>query len=37
MHFVPVADIAYAGEQETYDIEVEGTANFIANGVFVHK
>ena len=37
VHFVPVADIAYAGEQETVDIEVEGTANFIANGVFAHN
>jgi len=37
VHFVPVADIAYAGEAETVDIEVEGTANFIANGVFAHN
>ena len=35
--FVPLTDIKYAGEQATYDIEVEGTANFIANGVFVHN
>ena len=33
----PVANIEYAGEQETYDIEVDGTENFIANGVFVHN
>jgi len=37
VHFVPVANIEYAGEQETYDIQVEGTENFIANGVFVHN
>ncbi len=37
VHFVPVAGMTYLGEQETYDIEVEGTANFIADGVFVHN
>ena len=37
VHFVPVAGMEYAGEQATYDIEVEGTANFIANGIFVHN
>ncbi|MGD0861643.1 MAG: SufD family Fe-S cluster assembly protein [Candidatus Limnocylindrales bacterium] len=37
VHFVPLANIDYAGEQATYDIEVEGTANFIANGVFAHN
>ncbi len=37
VHFVPVAGMRYLGEQETYDIEVEGTANFIADGVFVHN
>jgi len=35
--FVPLTDIKYAGEQATYDIEVEGTANFIANGIFAHN
>ena len=37
VHFVPLANIGYVGEQVTYDIEVEGTANFIANGVFAHN
>ncbi|MBM4407270.1 MAG: hypothetical protein FJ038_01415 [Chloroflexi bacterium] len=37
VHFVPVATIEYAGEHPTVDIEVEGTANFIANGIFVHN
>ncbi len=37
VHFVPVAGMEYAGDEATYDIEVEGTANFIANGVFVHN
>jgi Fe-S cluster assembly scaffold protein SufB len=37
IHFVPLANIDYVGEQITYDIEVEGTANFIANGVFAHN
>ncbi|HJW74261.1 MAG TPA: SufD family Fe-S cluster assembly protein, partial [Thermoleophilia bacterium] len=35
--FVPLTDVKYAGEQATYDIEVEGTANFIANGIFAHN
>ncbi len=37
VHFVPILTIEPAGEHATYDIEVEGTANFIANGVFVHN
>jgi len=37
VHFVPVADMQFAGELPSYDIEVEGTANFIANGVFAHN
>jgi hypothetical protein len=37
VHFVPVSEITYAGEQATFDIEVEGTANFIANGIFAHN
>jgi Fe-S cluster assembly scaffold protein SufB len=37
VHFVPILTIEPAGEHVTYDIEVEGTANFIANGVFVHN
>jgi Fe-S cluster assembly protein SufB len=35
--FAPLTDIKYAGEEATYDIEVEGTANFIANGIFAHN
>jgi Fe-S cluster assembly scaffold protein SufB len=37
VHFVPVLTIVPAGEHVTYDIEVEGTANFIANGIFAHN
>ena len=37
VHFVPISTMEYAGEATTYDIEVEGTANFIANGVFAHN
>jgi Fe-S cluster assembly scaffold protein SufB len=37
VHFIPLADIGYVGELPTYDIEVEGTANFIANGIFAHN
>jgi len=37
IHFVPVSDISYAGEAPTFDIEVEGTENFIANGIFAHN
>ena len=37
VHFVPILTIEPAGQHVTYDIEVEGTANFIANGVFVHN
>ncbi|HET7676441.1 MAG TPA: Fe-S cluster assembly protein SufB [Candidatus Limnocylindrales bacterium] len=35
--FSPVSAMRYAGEQVTYDIEVAGTHNFVANGVFVHN
>ncbi len=37
VHFVPVARMTFVGEEATYDIEVEGTANFIANGIFAHN
>ena len=37
VHFVPIANMEYSGEQTTYDIEVESTANFIANGIFAHN
>jgi Fe-S cluster assembly scaffold protein SufB len=35
--FSPLVDLRFAGEQPTYDIEVEGTANFIANGIIAHN
>jgi len=37
VQFVSVLTIEPAGEHVTYDIEVEGTANFIANGIFAHN
>ena len=37
LHFVPVRSMDYVGELPTIDIEVEGTENFVANGVFVHN
>ncbi|GBC70631.1 FeS cluster assembly protein SufB [Candidatus Calditenuaceae archaeon HR02] len=37
VYFVPVIKIEPAGEKKTYDIEVEGTANFIAQGMIVHN
>jgi hypothetical protein len=37
LYFVPVSKIEYAGRQITYDIEVDGTQNFIANGIMVHN
>ena len=37
-HPVKVIDVQYLGEQETYDIEVEGPwHNFVANGIVVHN
>ena len=35
--FVPVSDISYCGEEDTWDIEVEGAHNFVANGFIVHN
>lgn len=32
-----VVSVEYVGEQEVFDMEVEGTSNFVANGVFVHN
>ena len=32
-----IVEIAYVGEQPTFDITVEGTHNFIADGVVVHN
>jgi Fe-S cluster assembly scaffold protein SufB len=37
VEFVSILTIEPAGAQPTYDIEVEGTANFIANGIFAHN
>jgi Fe-S cluster assembly scaffold protein SufB len=37
VYFSPVMSIDDAGERATYDIEVEGTANFIANGIVAHN
>ena len=37
VYFSPVSSIEDAGERVTYDIEVEGTANFIANGIVAHN
>jgi Fe-S cluster assembly scaffold protein SufB len=37
VHFVRILTIEPAGEHATYDIEVEGTANFIANGIYAHN
>ncbi len=35
--FVPVSDITYLGEEDTWDIEIEGSHNFVANGFIVHN
>jgi len=37
VYFVPVRKIEFVGKDITYDIEIEGTQNFIANGIFVHN
>jgi thymidylate synthase (FAD) len=38
VHFSKIVDISYLGEDETYDIEVEGPHhNFVANGIVVHN
>jgi Fe-S cluster assembly scaffold protein SufB len=37
VNFVALKTIEPAGEHVTYDITVEGTANFIANGIFAHN
>ncbi len=37
VYFTRVSKIEPAGKEVTYDIEVEGTRNFIANGIFVHN
>ena len=35
--FVPILSINKIGKEITYDIEVDGTHNFIANGIIVHN
>lgn len=35
--FAPIESITYLGVEDTYDIEVEGVHNFIAEGVVVHN
>lgn len=35
--FIPVSEIKYFGEEDTWDIEVEGAHNFVANGFIVHN
>jgi len=37
VYFVPILRIEPVGKRVTYDIEVEGTANFIAQGIIVHN
>ena len=37
VYFAKVVKIEEAGEQPTYDIEVAGTRNFIANGIVAHN
>jgi Fe-S cluster assembly scaffold protein SufB len=37
VYFSPVTSVTAAGEQPTYDLEIEGMSNFIANGVLVHN
>ncbi len=32
-----IASIEYVGEEQVYDIEVERTHNFVANGIIAHK
>jgi len=35
--WVKIASIEYAGEEQVYDIEVENTHNFVANGIIYDK
>ncbi|MBI3052292.1 Fe-S cluster assembly protein SufB [Candidatus Woesearchaeota archaeon] len=35
--FCPVSDITFCGEEDTWDIEVEDSHNFVANGFIVHN
>ncbi|MBI4398890.1 MAG: NUDIX domain-containing protein [Candidatus Omnitrophica bacterium] len=33
----PIVSIKFAGREQVYDIEVDGTHNFIGNGIFAHN
>jgi len=33
----PIASIEYLGEEQVYDVEIEGAHNFIGNGIFAHN
>ncbi|PIY35774.1 MAG: hypothetical protein COZ04_02475, partial [Candidatus Aenigmarchaeota archaeon CG_4_10_14_3_um_filter_37_21] len=33
----PIAGIEYLGEEQVYDVEIEGAHNFIGNGIFAHN
>ncbi|SNZ02935.1 DNA polymerase-3 subunit alpha [Persephonella hydrogeniphila] len=35
--FIPIKNIEYIGKEHVYDIEVEGTHNFIANDIISHN
>ncbi len=35
--YEPIAQIKYLGRQQVYDIEVEGTHNFVAEGIVAHN
>lgn len=37
IYWDPVISIEAVGEKDTYDIQVEGNANFLCEGVFVHN
>ena len=37
LHFVPLTKLEPIGQRVTYDIEVAGTGNFVANGLVVHN
>jgi intein/homing endonuclease len=37
LEFEPVRSIKFVGYEETYDIEVEGSHNFIGNGILMHN
>jgi len=37
LSFEKITSIEYVGKEQVYDIEVEGTHNFIANGILAHN